>query len=111
MPWTIIVKGTAAMNASAGGTGDNGRAPVQWSADPDCLTIESRLGKILIEGAVFRVDGRNGRRALDRLAEMIDSEGPAALAKAEGDFVALIIADEAAFAFKSFTSQYQLYYE
>ena len=64
----------------------------------------------MIEGAVFRIDGERGPAALARLAERIDREGPAALAAAEGDFVALITAEDAIYGFKSFTSQYQLYY-
>lgn len=64
----------------------------------------------MIEGAIFGVDGEQGPAALARLAGRIDREGPSALAAAEGDFVALIAADDAIYAFKSFTSQYQLYY-
>lgn len=85
-------------------------APIRWRADRGCRTVDCRLGKILIEGAVFRHDGQSGPRALARLAETIDREGPAAIARAEGDFVALIATAEASYAFKSFTSQYQLYY-
>lgn len=95
------------MNSFAETTG----ARLQWRADPGCLSIDCRSGKILIEGGIFRIDGRNGRPALDRLAEMIDADGPSAIAKAEGDFVALIIAGDTAYAFKSFTSPYQLYYD
>src|SRR5690349_13071935 len=84
--------------------------PLRWSAHPDCTAVDCRLGKILVEGGVFRVEGRIGLNALTRLAELIDCEGPSALARAEGDFVALIVADHTAYAFKSFTSQYQLYY-
>ena len=32
------------------------------------------------------------------------------MAKAEGDFVAIIVTDHDIYAFKSFTSQYQVYY-
>lgn len=85
-------------------------ASVEWSAHPDCTAIDCRFGKILVEGGVFRVDGRIGSNALTRLAELVDREGPSALARAEGDFVALIVAVGATYAFKSFTSQYQLYY-
>ena len=68
------------------------------------------MGTILIEGAVFRVENEVGRPALDRLAALIDREGPSALAKADGDFVAIIVTDQGTYAFKSFTSQYQIYY-
>lgn len=85
-------------------------SPLQWRAHPDCIAIDCRPGKIFIEGGVFRVDGRFGPDALVRLAELVDREGPSALARAEGDFVAIVITDGEACAFKSFTSQYQLYY-
>lgn len=98
------------MNSFAGAA--EARDPsLQWSADPPCLAIDCRSGQILIEGGIFRVDGRRGRPALERLAELIDAEGPAAIAKAEGDFVALVVAGGVTYAFKSFTSQYQLYYD
>ena len=66
-------------------------AEARWSADRDCSTIDCGLGKILIEGAVFRVENQVGRHALDRLAALIDREGPSAMAKAEGDFVAILV--------------------
>lgn len=101
----------AAINARAENAG-NGETPasVEWSREQTCWVIRCRAGKILIEGTVFRIDGREGREALRRLAEHIDREGPAAFSKAEGDFVALMLADDETHAFKSFTSQYQLYY-
>ena len=83
---------------------------VEWNAAQSCWTVECRSGKILIEGTVFRIDDRHGREALCRLAEHIDRDGPAALSRAEGDFVALMTAGRTAYAFKSFTSQYQIYY-
>ena len=82
----------------------------QWGAHQDCTVINCSLGKIFIEGGVFRVDRRIGRDALVRLAELVDCDGPSALARVEGDFVALIATDDVIYAFKSFTSQYQLYY-
>jgi asparagine synthase (glutamine-hydrolysing) len=85
-------------------------AEARWNADRDCSTIECGVGKILIEGTVFRVENQVGRHALDRLAALIDREGPAAIAKADGDFVAMLVTDHANYAFKSFTSQYQIYY-
>src|SRR6478609_5470685 len=85
-------------------------ANARWSADRDCRTVECGLGTILIEGAVFRVENEVGRPALDRLAALVDREGPSALAKADGDFVAIIVTDQGTYAFKSFTSQYQIYY-
>jgi len=80
------------------------------NADRSCRTIRCRIGQLQIEGAVFRVDDQNGAAALDRLAALIDRDGPAALAMAVGDFIAILVTDHASYAFKSFTSQYQVYY-
>jgi asparagine synthase (glutamine-hydrolysing) len=99
------------MNARPENTGsDEMPVSVEWSREQACWVIHCRTGKILIEGTVFRIDDREGREALHRLAEHIEREGPSAFARAEGDFVALMLADDEAHAFKSFTSQYQLYY-
>lgn len=95
-----------AENTSAG----NPPASVGWNAEQGYWTVECCSGKILIEGTVFRVDDRHGREALYRLAEHIDRDGPVALSRAEGDFVALMTTERATHAFKSFTSQYQIYY-
>ncbi|MDO9563418.1 MAG: asparagine synthase-related protein [Bradyrhizobium sp.] len=81
-----------------------------WRVDRNCHAVDCARGTILIEGAVFRVENQVGRRALDHLAALIDREGPASIARAEGDFVAIIATDQDTFAFKSFTSQYQIYY-
>lgn len=96
------------MNASSQDT--TFAAKARWSADRGYGTIDCGLGTILIEGAVFRVENQVGRTALDRLAALIDREGPSAMAKAEGDFVAIILTDRENYAFKTFTSQYQVYY-
>ena len=85
-------------------------AKSRWSADRGCCTVDCSFGKILIEGAIFHVENQRGRDALVRLATLIDREGPSALARATGDFVAIIATDQDTYAFKSFTSQYQLYY-
>lgn len=69
-----------------------------------------REGTILIEGIVQRVEGRIGGAALSRLVELIERDGPSAIAGADGDFVALIRSRDHIHAFKSFTSQYQIYY-
>jgi asparagine synthase (glutamine-hydrolysing) len=89
---------------------DTTLAESRWSADRDCSTVDCGLGKILIEGAVFRVEDQVGGHALDRLAALIDRDGPSAMAKADGDFVAILVTDHDSYAFKSFTSQYQIYY-
>ncbi len=99
------------MNVNAKDTSDGSKpVSVAWNAAQGSWTVECRFGKILIEGTVFRAGGQHGREALARLAEQIDHEGVAAIAKAEGDFVALVLTGRETYAFKSFTSQYQIYY-
>ena len=73
-------------------------------------TLAWRDGTILIEGVILRVGNETGAGALARLVQLIEQDGPAALARVEGDFVALIKTPGALHAFKSFTSQFQLYY-
>lgn len=74
------------------------------------IRLPCREGTLSLEGIVQRVGGETGAAALQRLVELIDSEGPTALARVEGDFVALFQARDRIHAFKSFTSQYQIYY-
>jgi asparagine synthase (glutamine-hydrolysing) len=59
---------------------------------------------------ILRVENATGASALTRLVELVEQEGPVALARVEGDFVALIKTPIALQAYKSFTSQFQLYY-
>jgi asparagine synthase (glutamine-hydrolysing) len=73
-------------------------------------TLAWREGTIQIEGVILRVGNATGASALTRLVELVEQEGPAALARVEGDFVALIKTPVALQAYKSFTSQFQLYY-
>jgi len=72
--------------------------------------LPCRDGTLSIEGIVQRVDGDIGAAALRRLVEIVDRDGPAALVRVEGDFVALLRTRDGVHAFKSFTSQYQIYY-
>jgi len=74
------------------------------------ISLIWREGTILIEGIIQRVDGAIGPQALRRIVEIVDRDGPAALARVEGDFVALVRAHDRLHAFKSFTSQFQIYY-
>lgn len=73
-------------------------------------TLSWRDGTIVIEGLVLRVGAETGARALEGLVRLLDEHGPAGVARAEGDFVALIETPRQLHAFKSFTSQFQLYY-
>lgn len=74
------------------------------------ISLRWREGTVQIEGVVQRVDGCIGAAALLRLVDMLDRGGPAVLAQVEGDFVALVRSGTQLHAFKSFTSQFQLYY-
>jgi asparagine synthase (glutamine-hydrolysing) len=74
----------------------------------------ARDGKdvVFLDGVVFRlsaseprIEGDPARAVLARIKE----RGPAALADMVGDFVACVVTELATYAFKSFTSQYQLY--
>lgn len=74
------------------------------------ILLKWREGTISIEGIIQRVEGIIGPEALQRLVQILDRDGPAALARVEGDFVALVRAHKSLHAFKSFTSQFQIYY-
>jgi asparagine synthase (glutamine-hydrolysing) len=91
-------------------TANAGNVAIRSLAPPNCIGITASFGHLLIEGCVLRAGGQSGRAALACLAEMVARDGPRALAEAEGDFVALMITEAVTYAFKSFTSQYQLYY-
>lgn len=86
---------------------DTGSCSATMSA---AILLSWREGTISIEGIVQRVEGDIGAAALQRLVEVIDRDGPTAIACAEGDFVALVRSRDHIHAFKSFTSQYQIYY-
>lgn len=77
---------------------------------PTRISLTWRKGTILIEGIVQRVEDHIGPAALERLVEIVDRDGPSALSRVEGDFVALVQSSEGIHAFKSFTSQFQIYY-
>ena len=74
------------------------------------ISLQWREGTILIEGIVQRVEDEIGPEALRRLVQLLDRDGPAAIARVEGDFVALLRGQDGLHAFKSFTSQFQIYY-
>jgi len=86
---------------------DNGAGCASSSTE---ISLKWRKGTILIEGIVQRVDGCIGPAALQRLVEIVDRDGPSALSVVEGDFVALVQSRDGLHAFKSFTSQFQIYY-
>lgn len=92
------------------GAAGSAAGQIRLVADADCTEVTCRSGKIAIEGVIFQAGRAEGPGALELMADMIDAEGPSALAKIEGDFVAVIAAGDMLHAYKSFTSQYQLYY-
>jgi asparagine synthase (glutamine-hydrolysing) len=71
--------------------------------------IHNKQYQLLIEGALFRIAGKRCEQPLNDLLAEISTKGPEAIARVTGDFVAIIISHNAIYAFKSFTSQYQLY--
>jgi len=83
---------------------------IETIAPPNCIRMIANFGELLLEGCVLRAGGKSGRDALLQLAELITQHGPSAITQADGDFVALIVTTTDTYAFKSFTSQYQLYY-
>lgn len=83
---------------------------IEMIAPPNCIRITASFGELLLEGCVLRIGDKSGSDALEKLAELIARHGPTAIAQAEGDFVALIVTETDTYAFKSFTSQYQLFY-
>src|SRR5512147_3086499 len=64
---------------------------------------------LLVEGAIFRIDGQRVADPYRALLDRLRTKGVEAFADATGDFVACFVTPEATHAFKSLTSQYQLY--
>jgi asparagine synthase (glutamine-hydrolysing) len=71
--------------------------------------IHNKQYQLLVEGALFRIGGKKCEHPLIDLLAEISIKGPEALANVTGDFVAIVIFQKTIYAFKSFTSQYQLY--
>ena len=80
------------------------------SQDSAYQTASWRDGTLFIEGRLLSLGAAKGRHALPALIQQLNAQGPQVLAQAQGDFVALITTADEIYAFKSFTSQYQLYY-
>jgi asparagine synthase (glutamine-hydrolysing) len=71
--------------------------------------IHNKQYQLLVEGAIFRIAGMKSEHLLIDLLAEISTKGPEALANVTGDFVAIVVSHNTIYAFKSFTSQYQLY--
>lgn len=72
-------------------------------------------GQLFVEGPIFRLEAGEphaGERAAEKLLARLDTVGKRAFADAVGDFVAAWVrSDGEVLLFKSFTSQYQIYYD
>jgi len=103
-----MAAGMTAVSPDGSGHGEGFDDMTGGGTDP--LRLCWREGTIEIEGIVQRVEDCIGAPALRRLVVLVERDGPEALARAEGDFVALVSTRTGVHAFKSFTSQYQIYY-
>ena len=88
----------------------DGQCAVRWRSTHGLRLLACGSGTIAIEGAIHELDGLNGQAALERLIVVTDSEGPEAISRAAGDFVAFFIFERQVHLYKSFTSQFQAYY-
>ena len=85
------------------------RPTVGWLHTPGIRAVADAHRALIVEGALFRVAGRRSPDPQAALFERLAERGPDAFAEVDGDFVACYVTRDASFAFKSFTSQYQLY--
>ena len=85
------------------------RPTVGWLHTPGIRAVADAHRALIGEGALFRVAGRRSPDPQAALFEQLAERGPDAFAEVDGDFVACYVTRDASFAFKSFTSQYQLY--
>jgi asparagine synthase (glutamine-hydrolysing) len=81
----------------------------EWYSTDSIQATHNLQYQLLVEGALFRIQGRKCAVPLTALLDAITEHGPNALADVTGDFVAIVISSKFIYAFKSFTSQYQLY--
>ncbi len=72
-------------------------------------TIQNDRYQLLLEGAIFCIGDKKVAQPLANLLQEISSKGPEVLVEVTGDFVAIVISHKTIYAYKSFTSQYQLY--
>ena len=82
----------------------------EWCVSHGVQVFSNGQGRLFIEGALFRADEDRGESLGEWLLERIQQRGAKAFADISGDFVACYVTRDDVFAFKSFTSQYQLYF-
>ena len=85
------------------------RPTVAWQHTSGIRAVARAPLALIVEGQIFRIDGRRVDSPLPALLERLDAEGPDCLARVDGDFVACYVTPQTTWAFKSFTSQHQLY--
>lgn len=86
------------------------RPEVRLSATP-AFSGHTRAGHtVLIEGEIFGEGGTPFASPGEELLTRFLDRGPASLRSIDGDFVACFVTPDRVRLFKSFTSQYQLYY-
>jgi hypothetical protein len=81
----------------------------EWHCTHSIQSIHNPQYQLLVEGALFRINAKVCLHPLASLLEAITKQGLGALADVTGDFVAIVVSRNDIYAFKSFTSQYQLY--
>lgn len=90
-----------------------GRAQGAFEASGRFAGVARGVNRLFLEGHVYRLSNTSERLAADVAAasvlEALEERGPEAFADMVGDFVACAIVGGRTYAFKSFTSQYQLF--
>jgi asparagine synthase (glutamine-hydrolysing) len=86
--------------------------PVTWAATKGFEPVRDDRGALFLDGVVFRLsrdEPHLGNGVGPALLARVRERGPEALAEVVGDFVAVVTTGDEVHAWKSFTSQYQLY--
>jgi asparagine synthase (glutamine-hydrolysing) len=87
-----------------------GRDQPLWMGGREIQSPACPNGRLLIEGAVFRLGDSRPANPEVALLERLGCRGPEAFVEAVGDFIACYITPDAVHSFKSFSSQHQLYF-
>ncbi len=82
----------------------------RWRAGAGTQQAASEQGVLLVEGAIFRINGQRHARPAQVLLERLRERGTGAFCEVTGDFVACYVTREGVHGFKSLTGQHQLYY-
>lgn len=87
-----------------------GDADRQWQAAAGVQQAARADGVLLVEGPLFRIRGQRHAAPVQALLDRLRELGPEAFSEVTGDFVACYITADAVHAFKSLTSQHQIYF-